>query len=128
MFDIGDVVRFHSAIAGKEKFHLCVGRTEQVAVTILVFLFINSEAYRGDYVFDDGEIPGLPKSRTGSTVLSFSQLVRVREEKLSLYGAKKTGAIDARLAGDLATFAKTAKALTEQEKAFVVSALESLFI
>ena len=127
MYEAGDIIRFHSTIAGKEKFHLCLGRTEDE--TIFAFLFLNSgSGFKGDCVLDDGQIPGLPKSPTGKSVVSFSLLVRVREDKLSVLRATKTGAIDAHLAGELASFAKAVGSLTRQEKAFVVSALESLFI
>lgn len=127
MYEVGDVVRFRSAIASKEKFHLCLGRTEHE--TIFAFLFLNSGAgYKGDCVMDDGQIPGLPKSPTGKSVVSFSLLVRVREDKLPVFGATKTGAIDAHLAGELAAFAKGVRSLTQHEQAFVVAALESLFI
>lgn len=127
MYEAGDVIRFHSTIAGKEKFHLCLGRTEHEA--IFAFLFLNSGfGFKGDCVLDDGQIPGLPKSPTGKSVVSFSLLVRVREDKLPVSGATKTGTIDANLAGELASFAKAVGSLTRQEKAFVVSALESLFI
>lgn len=127
MYEAGDVIRFHSTIAGKEKFHLCLGRTENE--TIFAFLFLNSgSGFKGDCVLDDGQIPGLPKSPTGKSVVSFSMIVRVRDEKLPVFGATKTGAIDAHLAGELAAFAKGVRSLTRQEQAFVVSALESLFI
>lgn len=127
MYDVGDVVRFHSTIAGKEKFHLCLGRTEHGPV--FAFLFLNSgSGYKGDCILDDGQIPGVPKSPTGKSVVSFSLLVRVREEKLPAFGATKTGKIDANLAGELAAFAKGVKSLTRQEQVFVVSALESLFL
>ncbi|SMH58203.1 hypothetical protein [Maritimibacter sp. HL-12] len=127
MFEVGDVVRFHSTIAGKEKFHLCLGRTENEA--IFAFLFLNSgSGFRGDCVLDDGQFPGLPKSPTGKSVVSFSLLVRVKEEKLPAFGATKVGAIDGHLAGELAAFAKEVRSLTRQQQAFVVSALESLFI
>lgn len=127
MYEAGDVVRFHSPVAGKEKFHLCLGRTEHE--TIFAFLFLNSgTGYKGDCALDDGQIPGLPKSPTGKSVVSFSMLVRVKEEKLALFGAKKTGEIDAHLAGELAAFAKSVGSLNRQERAFVVSALESLFV
>lgn len=127
MYEVGDIIRFHSTIAGKEKFHICLGRTEHEA--IFVFLFLNSgSGYKGDCVLDDGQIPGLPKSPTGKSVVSFSQLVRVKEDKLTVLGATKTGAIDANLAGELAAFAKGVRSLTRQEQVFVTSALESLFV
>ena len=126
MFEAGDVVRFLSTTAGKEKFHLCLGRTEHEA--IFAFLFLNSgSGYKGDCVLEDGQIPGLPKSPTGQSVVSFSMIVRVREEKLPVFGATKTGEIDAHLAGELAAFAKEVRSITRQEQAFVVSALEGLF-
>ena len=126
MYEVGDIIRFHSTIAGKEKFHICLGRTEHE--TILAFLFLNSgSGYKGDCVLDDGQIPGLPKSPTGKSVVSFSQLVRVREDKLAIFGATKTGAIDANLAGELVAFAKGVRSLTRQEQVFVTLALESLF-
>lgn len=126
MFDAGDVVRFHSPQAGKEKFHLCLGRTENSAV--FAFLFLNSRSgFRGDCILEDGRIAGLPKSATGETVVSFSQVVRMRMDKLQLFGAVKTGAIDSNLAGELAAFAKGVKSLNKNEKILVISSLESLF-
>ena len=79
MYEAGGVIRFHSTIAGKEKFHLCLGRTENE--TIFAFLFLNSgSGFKGDCVLDDGQIPGLPKSPTGKSVVAFSLLVRVRDD------------------------------------------------
>jgi hypothetical protein len=127
MFKAGDVVRFHSPTAGKEKFHLCLGHGEEGP--LFAFLFLNSgSGYRGDYVLEDGQIPGLPKSPTGETVVSFSMIVRMGEERLEKFAATKTGEIDAHIAGELAAFAKTTSALTRSEQAFVVSALEALFL
>jgi len=121
MYEVGDVVRFHSPIAGKEKFHLCLGCTENE--TIFAFLFLNSgTGYKGDCVLDDGQIVGLPTSPTGKSVVSFSLVVRMREDKLAMFGATKVGAIDAHLAGELAAFAKSTRSLTRQEQAFVVAA------
>jgi hypothetical protein len=125
MYDVGDVVRLYSTIAGKEKFHLCLGRTDNG--TIFAFLFLNSgTGFKDDCVLDDGQIPGLPKSPTGKTIVSFSMLVRISEEKLPVLGATKTGVIDAHLAGELAPFARRVRSLTQKEQTFVVSALESL--
>lgn len=126
MFDVGDVVRFHSPTASKEKFHLCLGRTDDGP--LLAFLFLNSSpGYRGDCVLEDGQIPGLPKSPTNKTVVSFSLITRMGPERLKKFGATKTGVIDAHIAGELAAFAKAVPTLNRLEKAFVVAALESLF-
>lgn len=126
MFEAGDVVRFFSPTAGKEKFHLCLGRIENGIV--FCFLYLNSgKGYRGDCVLEDGQIPGLPKSPTGETIVSFSAIVRMREDRLAIFGAAKTGKISAATAGDLAAFAKTVRSLNESDKRFVHSALEALF-
>ena len=127
MFEAGDVIRFHSPIAGQETFHISLGRTENEPV--FAFLFLNSNpGFKSDCVLDDGQIPGLPKSPTGKSVVSFSMLVRLKEDKLSIFGATKTGAIDPHLAGELAAFVKDVRSLTQHEKAFVISVLESLYI
>ena len=49
------------------------------------------------------------------------------EGRLVKFGAKKTGEIDANLAGELSAFAKSTPVLTYLERALVVMALESLF-
>lgn len=127
MYEVGDVIRFHSTIAGKEKFHLCLGQTDNE--TIFAFLFLNSGfGFKGDCILDDGKIPGLLKSSTGKSVVSFSMIVRVKEDRLPVLGATKTGTIDAHLASELAAFAKGVGSLTAKERRFVTTALESLFI
>lgn len=123
MFETGDVVRFFSPIAGKEKFHLCLGRDD--TGNVLVFLHLNSDfGYRGDCVLNDGRIPGLPRSRTGKSVVSFSVVVRMGTERLQKFGAEKTGEIDVSVAEELLVFAKKVQVLTGLERALVVSAFQ----
>lgn len=126
MFDVGDVVRFFSPTAGKEKFHLCLGESEIGA--LFAFLHLNSSSgFRGDCILADGEVPGLPKSPTGSTVVSFSMIVRIGTERLTKFSAVKTGKIDPHLAGELAAFALTTPVLNRGDRDFVVAALESMY-
>ncbi|MEL6647863.1 MAG: hypothetical protein AAFY35_03800 [Pseudomonadota bacterium] len=125
MFEPGDVVRFHSANAGKEKFHLCLG--ENSGNLIYLFLNINSKTgFAGDCVLEDGRIPGLPKSKTGSSVVSFSMVIRRSSEKLKLLGAVKTGKIDKELVGELLAFANSTRALADIDKPLVVEALDAM--
>ncbi len=127
MFEVGDVVRFFSPTAGKEKFHLCLG--QGVDGPLFAFLHLNSgTGYRGDCVLDDGQIAGLPKSPTSKTVVSFSVIVKMGEQRLQKFGATKTGVLDGHIAGELTAFAKVVPTLTKAEKAFVVAAFESLFL
>lgn len=126
MFDAGDVVWFNSPTAGKGKFHLCLGRDSNGP--LFVFLHINSDAgFRGDLILQDGQIPGLPPSRSGQSVVSFSTIVRMGQERLAKFGARKVGQIDGQLAGDLVAFAKTTAVMTKSEKHLVVTALTALF-
>lgn len=126
MFKVGDVVRFHSPTAGKEKFHICLGYIE--GSPVFAFLHLNSSSgYRGDCILDDGRVPGLPVSATGQTIVSFSSIVRIREDRLATFRAVKTASIDSLLAGELAAFAKDIRVLTAVERKLVVTALESLF-
>lgn len=125
MFEPGDVVRFHSANAGKVKFHLCLG--ENTGNVTYLFLNINSKTgFAGDCVLEDGKIPGLPKSKTGCTVVSFSMVIRRNSEKLSLLGAVKTGKIDKELVGELLAFANTTKVLSDIDRPLVLDSLEAM--
>lgn len=123
MFQPGDVIRFYSPSASKEKFHLCVCAATDT--TACCFLFLNSgSGYRGDYVLEDGSIPGLPKSPTGETVVSFSMLIRMSNENLERFKAEKTGDLDAHIAGELLPFARKAQTLNNKDRSIVISGLE----
>lgn len=127
MFDVGDVVRFQSPTAGKEKYHLCLGFAD--GQQVFVFLFLNSSAaFKGEYILEDGAISGLPKSPTKHTVVSFTNMPRMTEERLKKFGAVKTGQIDGHLAGELVTFARGLTLLTRSERAFVITSLQSLYL
>ena len=125
MFSAGDIVRFHSTTASKEKFHLCLG--EGVEGPKFAFLYLNSgSGFRGDCSFADGIVLGLPTSATGQTIVSFSQIVRIGEVNLKKYGATKTGQIDASIAATLADFARGTLVLTRAEREFVTAVMKTL--
>jgi hypothetical protein len=126
MFDVGDVVAFHSPTVGKRKYHICLGQED--GITKFAFLFVNSETgFKGDCVLEDGEIPGLPISRTDQSVVSFTNITRMGADRLNLFEAESVGRISGDVAGILATFARETKVLNRREKSFVVSSLETLF-
>lgn len=125
MFEAGDVVWFNSPTAGKGKFHLCLGNDANGP--LFAFLHINTNSgFRGDLILQDGQIPGLPQSKSGQSVVSFSTIVRMGEERLALFGAVKRGQIDGQLAGDLRAFASGTPVLNKEEKLLVVTALSTL--
>jgi hypothetical protein len=124
---IGDIVAFFSDVSGHEKYHICVSTHTDSAAA--VFLYINSEAksgYDADCILNDGRIPGLPKSRTGKSIVSFSQLARANERKLKLYKARKIGVLPVDVARELESFAETVQTLPQPDKKIVLSALRSI--
>lgn len=123
MFSPGDVVKAFSPQASKKKFHLCVcaGSPESAHS----FLFLNSETnYAGDCVFADGDIDGLPESRTGDTVVCFERVVRFNEAQLGLFRAEKVSEISADVAGVLLSHARTVQTLSGRDRRIVVAGLE----
>ena len=127
MFNAGDIVHYHSAIAGKGKYHLCilVGCENGVHE----FLFINSEhKYDGDCVFTDGDIPGLPESRTGQTIGGFSQIVRVKAEKMALWDPVVKGTVSTNVIEKLLEHARIVRTLNRKDREKVINALSDILI
>lgn len=125
MFKVGDVVHFQSPTVGKLKYHLCIGHDEHGGPR-LAFLFINSESgFSGDCVLDDGDLPGLPTSRSQQSVVSFTNITRIGPKRLTTAEAKVVGQISSDVAGVLLNFAKETKVLTRPEKALITGALEN---
>jgi len=125
MFEAGDVVHFYSSLAGKGKYHICL--IVGCADGIHEFLFVNSSGgYDGDITFSDGEIPGLPKSKTESTSVSFSQLIRVKANKMALWNPEVKGAVPPEIIERLLEHAKHVPTLNVRERTRVVLSLESI--
>lgn len=126
MFDVGDVVHFESPTVGKAKFHLCLGRDEHGGPRF-AFLYVNSEGgFKGDCVLEDGDIPGLPASRSQQSVVSFTNITRIGERQLQLFRAVRVGRIEPDVAGVLLSFANETPVLTRQERQLAVAAFELL--
>ena len=68
----------------------------------------------------------IPPSPTGKTVISCSQLVRVTERQLQLFGSTKVGVLPSTVAAKLGSFAASASTLTNSERKFVVGAAAKL--
>ena len=124
MFLVGDVVGIFAPPAGKRKYHLCVCCADVNGVE--QFLYFNSKAgYEADYVIRDGQIDGLPTSKTGLTVISCSYLVRHSQQQLKTFRAQKIGVLSRAIAIDLAKFVTSTKALNRKQIALVVSELNA---
>ena len=87
-FSIGEIVHFHSARAGYAKYHLCV--RESSLTETACFLFFNSKdkGHKDDFILADTEVPGLPASPTGLSIISCSTIVRVNAHQLRIFSAK----------------------------------------
>lgn len=123
-FSVGDILHINSPIAGKKKYHICLGQNEFV---ITLCLFLNSKhGYQSDIVFDCSLFPMIPASSTGLSVVSLSMMPRYSEAQLNLYQAERIGVIREDVAGEILVACKASSALTKLEKAFAIRALESL--
>lgn len=112
MFSIADVIEFHSSEAGKSKFHLCISSKNN-------FLFLNSPkrtTYPGDFVVPCAEIPFLPPTESGESIISCSFVMTKTEAELACLGAKRRGSISMDLMVRLARFVMSSPVLTEDEK------------
>jgi len=127
MYDYGpgDIIEFFSATSGYPKYHLCVlSCSNEIAG---IFLYLNSRAgFDSDYVLDDSEIPCLPTSLTGKTIVSFSQPLRRTRHQLQLFEARKRGVLSPPVARKLEVFAKSVPTLTNRERTIVLDALAAI--
>ena len=85
MFKPADVVRFHSIVANKKKYHLCLNLNGK-------FLLINSpksKIFRGDFVVSCSEIDCLPPTESGKSVISCSLLISMTDAELKHLKAER---------------------------------------
>ena len=122
MFAVGDIVEMFAPSASKTKYHLCVCCSDENGVD--KFLFINSGVgYEGDFVLVDGQIHGLPTSKSGKSVISCSFVDRCNQRQLLLFKAKKISELDKVIAKSLAEFITNTKSLTKKDKLPLVNGI-----
>jgi hypothetical protein len=119
MFSPGDVVGFWSDIAGKHKYHLCVHQDR-------LFLFINSpkrKPYPGDFNVPSSEIPCLPATPEGYSIISCTHLVRQTDAELKRLKAKKYGVIYSKVLLRLIAFVEKTPVLSDEDKDAIIEGL-----
>lgn len=119
MFEPGDVVRFTSVEAGKTKYHICVHLDGW-------FLFLNSpkqRAYRGDLVVPCSEIPFIPPTPSGDSIISCSLVMHKTATELRTAKAVRVGSISVALLRKILIFVENSPALSEEEKEKVLEGL-----
>lgn len=109
-----------------KKYHLCVLECGEDG-TAACFLFLNSKSgWNGDCVLQNTDFPCLPPSKTGKSVVSFSNMVRYNPRKLKIYRAEKIGTIPKKTAQKLKDFAKTVPTLNKKEHLIVLNGLSKI--
>jgi hypothetical protein len=119
MFSPGDVVGFWSATAGKHKYHLCINQDG-------LFLFINSpkrKPYPGDFNVQSDEIPCLPATPEGYSIISCTHLVRQSDPELRKLKAEKYGTIDSKVLLRLIAFVEKTPVLSDEDKDAIIEGL-----
>lgn len=88
---------------------------------------INSKSgFKSDVVFNDGEIPGLPPSATGESVISLSQIARVKVDKLNIWQPKVIGKIPNQIIVNLQEAIVDMPTLTKTDKDWLANVLLEL--
>lgn len=77
-------------------------------------------------MLNNDEIPCLPPSETGESVISCSHFVRANFRQLQLFGAEKKGVLPADTARKLSEFVGYARPLLASERKFVQEALATI--
>lgn len=119
MFNPGDVVSFHSKLAGKVKHHLCVNINGH-------FLFLNSpksKVYPADLLVDCSEISCIPATANGQSIVSCNMVVTMTDAQLRAAGARRRGVISRELLLKILTFVENTTVLSDEEKAKVLDGL-----
>lgn len=119
MFEPGDVVEFYSDVAGKPKYHLCLSLDA-------CYFFMNSpkaRAYPGDMIIPCAEVPFLPATPSGDSIVSCSMLLRFTEDELIFYGARKRGRVSNAILLQLLQFVENSTVLSDEDKAIVLMGL-----
>lgn len=112
MFALGDVIRFASIEAGKTKYHLCISLDGN-------FLFINSPkstSYPGDYLIPCSELPFLPPTPSGQSIISCTLVMKKTDSELRRCNAKKVGSVSLDVIRGLVKFVRSSPVLTDDEK------------
>lgn len=119
MFKPGDVIKFYSEAAGYKKYHLCL------SLDACCF-FMNSprtKTFPGDMIISCDDVPFLPKTDSGDSIISCSTLLKFTEAELVGYGAKKVGAVSTEILTRVLEFVENSPVLADEDKEVVIAGL-----
>jgi hypothetical protein len=115
----GEVYRLRSGIANKPKYHLCISVGGG-------FLFLNSpkdRSWPGDLLVDGGDLPFLPPTPTGKSVVSCSLVVIIGAGELARR-AELIGEAPRSLLLSIFEFVEEADFLTEEDREIILAGLD----
>lgn len=119
MYRPGEVVRFNNLSLGKLKYHLCISVGGH-------FLFINSpkpKSYLGDFVVSCQELPFLPATESGKSVISCNLVMRKDDQELRHLKATKMGKVAHGLLVELLKFVEASPVIPDETKDDIVNHL-----
>lgn len=119
----GDIVELDNVELNKKKYYLCLHGC--IPPKTAKFLYLNSEdEFRDNYAFTNAQVPCLPISKTGLTVVSASIIVQFTAAELISQKAFSRGRLDPALARVLEPFVETkVTSLKADQRAYVLKAL-----
>jgi hypothetical protein len=115
----GEVYRLRSGIANKPKFHLCVSMGG-------CFLFLNSpktKSFVGDLEVDGADLPFLPATPSGKSIVSCSLPVLIGARELNAR-AELLGEAPQTLLLKIFEFVEEAEYLSEEHRELILAGLD----
>lgn len=115
----GEVWGFWSEEASKRKWHVCVSLEG-------CFLFLNSPKLRpfpGEFTIDNADVPFLPPTENGQSIISCSIVIRMTDDELKAAGGQCYGDVDNALLRRLLPFLQTTPTLVEEDREAVTEGL-----
>lgn len=112
-------MRFVSSEAGKVKYHLCVHLNGR-------FIFLNSpksKAFRGDLVVPCSEIPCVPATPSGYSVISCNLVMHKTNAQLKAAKAVCLGSVSVSLLRKVLQFVEDSPVLSDEEKDQILDGL-----
>jgi hypothetical protein len=111
VFSPGDVIIFWSEGAQKPKFHLCVSLNG-------CYLFLNTpkKPYPGDFSIPCTELPFLEPTASGESIISCNMVIRMSDDDLRRYRAKRKGSLGVGVLHQLIVFIENTTVLSQTDK------------
>jgi|SRR5665213_571105 len=119
MFALGDVIRFHSAIAGKVKYHLCIS----MGGHYLLINSPNSTSYPGDFVVPCSDFPFLKPTPEGVSVVCCTLILEIDDATLAKLSPVKRGSVSIDLLKRLVKFVQASPVMSDEDKECIMDAV-----